>query len=325
MNLNDLQTCALVTDGALRDTCALTGALAYEALMREAYLTPKPGLVDARNCGAHRDMNLHTFSASADALAPYFPRFAAAGCHYGALPADEILPLVRPLGLAAEQSMLLATSGVNTHKGGIFALGLLCTAAGRLLARHTPLRVHSLCAEVKAITCNLVERELASAGNAHSAGERLFQRFGLTGARGEAARGYATVREHALPAYLALRQQGARDEIALLQALLHLMARNADTNLVARGGLAGLEYVQQTAQRLLQAGGVSHRLGRARMIELDDDLITRQLSPGGSADLLAVTWFLSRFELAPVRQAYSAAAERHVPILVKVSGSIQKG
>lgn len=83
--------------------------------------------------------------------------------------------------------------------------------------------------------------------------------------------------------------------LALLQTLLHLMAWNDDTNLVSRGGLEGLNFVQQQAQKLLWEGGVLSDGGMDALRRLDDELIIRHLSPGGSADLLAVTWFLSGF------------------------------
>ena len=98
-------------------------------------LTPKPGLVDRRNSGAHRDMDIHTFLASARAIAPWWPRFVEVGAGAADVAAAESLPLVRPTGVLCEQAMLRATAGVNTHKGAVFALGLLCFGAGRLLAQ----------------------------------------------------------------------------------------------------------------------------------------------------------------------------------------------
>ena len=146
------------------------GAAAHQALRREAGLTPKPGLVDRRNSGAHRDMDIHTFMHSADAIGAGFTQFVLAGARHAALPAEHILPLVRPLGLQYEQAMFAATGGVNTHKGGIFALGLLCTAAGRLLGRGAALLADALCTEVAAICSGLVERELGNQNAAQTAG-----------------------------------------------------------------------------------------------------------------------------------------------------------
>ncbi|ECW6841196.1 triphosphoribosyl-dephospho-CoA synthase, partial [Salmonella enterica subsp. enterica serovar Enteritidis] len=106
---------------------------------------------------------------------------------------------------------------------------------------------------------------------------------------------FRTVRTQALPVFNRVVQEHDDTHLALLQTLLHLMAWNDDTNLVSRGGLEGLYYVQQQAQKLLWQGGVLVEGGIEAMQSLDDELILRNLSPGGSADLLAVTWFLSHF------------------------------
>jgi triphosphoribosyl-dephospho-CoA synthase len=180
-------------------------------------------------------------------------------------------------------------------QGAIFSLGLLCAAAGRLLAQRIALHRERLCAEVAHICVGLVERELNGTRAAQTAGERIFRRYGLTGARGEAAAGYALVRTVALPVYDRLRLDGVGDDVALLQVLLHLLAVNGDTNLVSRGGLAGLDYVRAHAGKLLREGGALAPVGVKKLEAFDDALIARHLSPGGSADLLAVTWFLAPF------------------------------
>lgn len=276
-------------------TVSLIAGYADRALLAELMLTPKPGLVDRRNCGAHHDMDLQTFQASGRAIAPWWPRFVEIGYAQAQVPAGRFLPLLRPDGVLCEQAMLQATKGVNTHKGAMFLLGLLCAAAGRLLGRRIRLNRDRLCTEVADICVGLVDRELNSARPARTAGERVFRNYGLTGARGEAAAGYALVRTVALPVYDRLRLGGAGEAVALLQALLHLLAVNGDTNLVSRGGLAGLEYVRNYARQLLIAGGALTADGGEKMAAFDDALIARHLSPGGSADLVAVTWFLARF------------------------------
>jgi triphosphoribosyl-dephospho-CoA synthase len=263
--------------------------------MSELMLTPKPGLVDRRNSGAHRDMNMLTFLASERVLSRWFPHFIEIGYCDAAVPAKDFLSLLRPAGMLCEKDMLEATKGVNTHKGAIFSLGLLCSAAGRLLANHIRLTRERLCAEVAEICAGLVSRELGRKITASTAGERIFRMYGLAGARGEAACGYCTVRSVALDVYDRLELAGFREDIVLLQTLLHLLAINEDTNLIARGGLAGLDYVRKYAGKLLKDGGVLVNGGLQKMLEFDDALIARNLSPGGSADLLAVTAFLAKF------------------------------
>jgi triphosphoribosyl-dephospho-CoA synthase len=268
------------------------GALVCQALLKEVELTPKPGLVDGHNSGAHRDMDLATFRASIRAIAPWFPHFYRIGAATRDLAPQSVLPLLRPGGRACEEAMLRATGGVNTHKGSIFSMGLLCAAAGRLEDEAT--YAQSLCAEVARICSGLVEAELQPLQQPRTAGEKLFQAHGLTGVRGEAASGFKTAREYSLPAFVGILKNGGREEEALHEALLHLLAVNHDTNLVHRGGLAGLAHVQACARGLLAAGGAQSPHFTVGMINFDADLTERNLSPGGSADMLAVTWFLAR-------------------------------
>lgn len=261
-----------------------------QALTMEVMLTPKPGLVDRANNGSHRDMDVALFQTSIQAVSPWFRRFTDAGYQHASVPLAQLLSLVRPIGIACEQSMLLATKGVNTHKGGIFAFGLLCSAAGWLAGRGTRVTQRSLCDSVAVMCRDLVRNELEACSGAATAGEHLYQRHGLTGARGEAASGFNTVREYALPALQQAMAAGADEETALLHTLLVLMAHNPDTNVVSRGGMDGLVFVQHYAQRLL-----AEPLDRQALIAMDEALIAKNLSPGGSADLLALTWLLHQY------------------------------
>lgn len=302
-NLEDIDSVQLRAPQVIEESqdggANAVGALVCQALLKEVELTPKPGLVDRLNNGAHRDMDLTTFYASIEAIAPWFPIFYDLGASTRALSPEALLAHIRPAGRACEEAMLRATCGVNTHKGSVFSMGVLCAAAGRLSnAMELPDR-ERLCTEVARICFQLVDTELVYVQHPSTAGEMLFQAYGLTGARGEAASGFRTVRARSLPAYERIRALGGSEEETLLEALLHLLAVNPDTNLVHRGGLAGLAYVQAKAVSLIADGGIGSRYFEARMRDFDTDLIERNLSPGGSADLLAVTWFLSQF---PVRK-----------------------
>ncbi|CAH5667458.1 2-(5''-triphosphoribosyl)-3'-dephosphocoenzyme-A synthase [Klebsiella oxytoca] len=266
------------------------------ALLTEVRLTPKPGLVDIRNAGAHRDMDLATFEASTAVVAPWMEKFFIMGHDTANITPEQVLTMLRPVGMACETDMLEATGGVNTHRGAIFAFGLLCAAAGRLVARGEPVEQHRVCDQVARFCRGLVARELSSSeGKKVSKGEGHFLRYGPPGARGEAESGFHTVRTQAMPVFNRVMANTGDANLALLQTLLHLMAWNDDTNLVSRGGLEGLNFVQQQAQKLLWEGGVLADGGLEALRQLDDELIVRHLSPGGSADLLAVTWFLSGF------------------------------
>lgn len=261
-------------------------ALTVQALYLELGLTPKPGLVDRANNGSHDDMDHALFLSSIAAIAPWFTIFAQTGAKHAHKPTAVQLSLLRPAGLACEQAMFTATNGVNTHKGGIFSLGLLCFAAGRLQAQHQILRADTLCQEVSAICQGLVERELASRPRAATAGEKQFRDYGLTGARGEAEQGFITVRKEVLPYWH--QEQGER---RFQHALLRLMANNRDSNLVSRGGIEGMHYVQQYASTLLTTDWDNEDL-----YQMDKALIARHLSPGGSADLLAVSYVLAQLD-----------------------------
>lgn len=268
--------------------------LAWRAMLTEVNLSPKPGLVDRLNCGAHKDMALADFHRSALAIQGWLPRFIEYGACCAQLPANAVLSGLRPLGMACEADMFRATAGVNTHKGSIFSLGLLCAAIGRLHQRQQAITPEALCATAATFCHGLTERELRNNNQQLTAGQRLYQQLGLTGARGEAEAGYPLVVRHALPHYRTLLATGRDPELALLDTLLLLIALNGDTNVASRGGAAGLRWIQQQAKTLLQNGGIRTSADLDSLHRFDQACIARNLSPGGSADLLIVTWFLAQ-------------------------------
>lgn len=273
------------------------GHLAWRAMLTEVNLSPKPGLVDRFNCGAHKDMSLADFHRSALAIQAWLPRFIEYGACCSQLPAVQVLNGLRPLGLACEADMFRATAGVNTHKGSIFSLGLLCAAIGRLHQLQQRVTPETICSTAATFCCGLTERELRHNNQQSTAGQRLYQQLGLTGARGEAEAGYPLVIRYALPHYRALLTEGRDPELALLDTLLLLIARNGDTNVASRGGEAGLRWIQQQANALLQQGGIRTPDDLVHLHQFDSQCIEHNLSPGGSADLLIVTWFLAQISL----------------------------
>ncbi|QKN82258.1 triphosphoribosyl-dephospho-CoA synthase CitG [Scandinavium goeteborgense] len=273
--------------------------LAWRAMVAEVNLSPKPGLVDRFNSGAHRDMALADFYRSADAIRPWLPRFIRYGANSAWLSAQQVLPGLRPIGLGCEADMFRATAGVNTHKGSIFSLGLLCAAVGRLREREQPVTPQALCSTVNAFCQGLTARELQRNNLKQTAGQKMYQQLGLTGARGEAESGYPQVLNLALPHYQALRDKGIDPELALLDTLLLLMAHNGDTNVASRGGVQGLNWLQRQAKTLLDQGGIRRSADLFHLYEFDKRCIARNLSPGGSADLLIVTLFLHEISTAP--------------------------
>lgn len=264
-------------------------AYAYVALNQEFLTTPKPGLVDKNNQGAHRDMGIRHFFASANALRPFFCRFAETGFLTRDLPPEETFARIRPIGMEAEQAMLRATHGVNTHKGAIFTMGLLCAAAGRLSPEDW--QSENLLSQCAAMTRGLVAQDFAgiTSKNAKTAGERIFASHGISGVRGQAEAGFPAILEVGLP----ILRQGLAKGLSLNDAgcvaLLHLLAATDDTNLIHRSNYETQQQIRRDMNAMLEKDPFPTL---SVIEELDRDFIRRNLSPGGSADLLAATYFL---------------------------------
>lgn len=273
-------------------SAARIGRLAIRSLYREAALAPKPGLVTPSSRGSHRDMDFGTFLRSLQSLRAYFPAITACGLRH------PDFALLQSLGIDAEGSMLAATGGVNTHRGAIFNLGLLCAAAGWLLAEDETPGAAAACAVVKKVWGAEILAGLSAVSDAAplSHGLSVARRYGSGGARQEAAAGFPAAREVGLPAYRRVLAATGDGELAAVQALFALIAELEDTNLLWRGGRQGLAHGRQAAAGFLAAGGVLAADWRAHAAAIDGDFITRNLSPGGSADLLGVTLFLAELD-----------------------------
>jgi triphosphoribosyl-dephospho-CoA synthase len=266
------------------------GHTATLALYHELALEPKPGLVSFVDNGSHQDMDARTFMRSLFALRGYFPAIAAAGAR--GLPMQDL----ETLGLDSEQRMLAATGGINTHRGAVFALGLLCAAAGRLAASDEAFDAHAVRASLAAgWGAALRERAVRAASRpALTHGQRAARMHGLRSAGDEAADGYPVLFEVTLPALCAARVAGATGDAAMVQGLFATIAHLDDTNLVHRGGMAGLRYAQAQARDFLAAGGVHAAGWRARAAMIHRSFVARRLSPGGAADLLGCAWWVDR-------------------------------
>ncbi|NOI67136.1 triphosphoribosyl-dephospho-CoA synthase CitG [Vibrio sp. 99-8-1] len=297
--LNDCCLYRTSSSGKLKlNITELVGNLAYHAMMLEAHLTPKAGLVDCASSGAHRDMDIGTFIASSDALRPYMKKFVSVGMEFHhSSPTDLLLPL-REVGIQAEHAMFTATNNVNTHKGMIFTLGLICGAVGWLHQRNVPSNASQVREVIRSCCATIVRDDLEKqTGNLRTAGERIFHDYGFTGIRGEAALGYPTIFDCALPVYEEHINKAYSEEQALSKTLLSLMANNNDTNLINRGGIEGLNFVKKEAQKLLDSFACSEFNYDVSISNFDQQLIAKNLSPGGSADLLAATWLLAQLNI----------------------------
>ena len=202
---------------------------------------------------------------------------------------------LRAIGLDAEAAMLAETRGANTHRGAIFGLGLLSAAAGR---RHLVQRD---------IDVSLGEIVRAHWGGdigtgpvqLHSHGTAALRRHGARGARGEASTGFPSVYGTGLPAFRdGLLRADEDEEAARVQAIFALIAKVKDTNLLHRGGAAGLRFAQKVAAAFLERGGVGVADWRATATSIHAAFVERRLSPGGAADLLAMTLFIHALEPA---------------------------
>lgn len=264
------------------------------SLLYEVSASPKPGLVDRFNAGAHKDMDIFTFMASGASLSNYFNECVSEGVKYSGKNPQELFKALRTIGMEAEKAMFEATNNVNTHKGLIFSLGIICAAASCCMieSKNKNVDTETICRKVSQMTQGLCMRELTYLNKTEDLtyGEKLYQNYGLKGIRGEVENGFPTVRNYSLPVLTKLKSMKTLHwNDILVHTLLHLMAVNEDTNIVARHDLKTLEFVHHYSQRVLDSGGMLIKEGVQMVYEMDREFIMRNISPGGSADLLAVT------------------------------------
>jgi triphosphoribosyl-dephospho-CoA synthase len=257
---------------------------AVNALIDEACLTPKPALVDRRGSGAHCDLDLNIMLRSARALQPTFLALARASLEDQ--PSQRLREQLARIGREGEVAMMRATGGSNAHRGAIWIVGLL--VSGAAMSPFGDLK--TVCSQAAAIS-RFEDRFVPSAVT-QTHGARVVQRFGVTGARGQASEGFPHVLKIGLPALRESRARGASENAARLDALLTIIATLDDTCLLHRGGHVALEAAQSGAREALQCGGASQPEGHAALLRLDQKLMELNASPGGAADLLAATLFL---------------------------------
>jgi len=283
------------------------GGIALKSILLELNCTPKPGLVDRFNNGANQDMDFTTFISSTAAIAYGIYQFVQLGIDYtGEI--EEMFPHLRKIGIGMERNMFEDTGGINTQKGLIFLEGLVCTAAGSLIKEDKKLSPEHICQKIKKICKGIVDKELevlrsSSLEKKLTNGERLFLKYGISGIRGEAERGFPTVREKGLPALRAGLKDGLSFNDASVQSLISIMTNAEDTNVIIRSNLDFLhKEVQARAKEIIELGGMYTLKGRRKINTLDRYLIKKGVNPGGSADLLAITITLYYFSLLSVPQ-----------------------
>ena len=272
----------------------IIGHLASMALQAELDTTPKPGLVDRNDNGAHRDMDHTLMQRSIQALHPYFVRLAQLGfngkqpCH------DEIVNI----GIEAEREMFKATGGVNTHKGALFSIGLAAVAlAGEAFCRITQAEGCGTMAynDVNSKQIRSLSNSIASLAHLFpdtngTHGSKAKANNILKGALDNAREGYTQLFKAWLPFYIDRIAEG--DNYALHKTLLRIMCDLDDTNIVYRTSMETMQEVKTEARQMLDTSRNIVNF-EAALQAMNTDYIHRNISPGGSADMLSLVVFLS--------------------------------
>lgn len=320
------------TDGNPTARAALFEHIGWQvrnALLGEVYATPKPGLVDRRDTGAHRDMNYETFLASTEAITPYMVRMLAEGMDATAAghTPEEVFHAIRGIGLEAEQAMYAATDGVNTHKGMIFTMGIVLAAVGILYAREDKTSGQITVDAILDRTRQMTERSMAEDFRKmlehppKTHGERLFQTYGERGIRGQAMEGFPILRDTAVPWLRRFQNIGTDAELqraiaaqatlrrGLLQdtgsmhaehfenavhvsTLIAIMSVLNDTNVFIRSSYEDMCWLQAESSTILGMGAMFTEEGVRAIEALNMACIEKNISPGGAADILAVAILL---------------------------------
>lgn len=279
------KTNEILEEAILDDDSDFAAQMALQSLMYEVAVTPKPGLVDCANNGSHRDMDIFTFQRSIAALAPYFSECVRIGRNTRGLKPCDTLSAMRFCGKMAEGRMFAATNGVNTHKGAVFSMGLLCGALGRLDRSEwkSPEKILTVCADMSS-------ELMGDFDNAENTiGQNLYREYGITGIRGQAAAGYPAVLNTGLPKLEEGLARGINFNESACAALLAMTAQTVDTNMIHRGGIEAQRRKAEEIAALLEKEPFPKR---ETLEKLDKDFITENLSPGGCADLLSMTFML---------------------------------
>ena len=259
-------------------------SLAQQAILTEISLSPKPGLVDKFSNGCHTDMRFQTFIDSTSAISPSFCELVRQGFSFQENDLTKALPIIRNIGLRMESAMYKSTGNINTQKGIIFLMGLSLFAFGKLFSQCDQFTIPEFQTIIQGICRNIVDKELkAISGSGESHGENIFAKYGFSGARGEAESGFQTIVEFGLPM---LADIEVRDDEALIKCFLAIAANNNDTNILYRSNPLLLKKFKNLCRQALE------NFNDQNYSSVIDFCKNENISPGGSADLLAVTIFV---------------------------------
>lgn len=251
-----------------------------QAMLYELMTDPSFGLVSPFTSGSHTDMDAFTFIDSASVVNKYMLQFAKLG--YSSISIEDMTDEAIQIGLACEQAMFSKTNGINTHKGLIFVLGTIVVATTKVIYDQVPFE------KIFTYSSRLIKSKMNEFGGVHekdehhlSHGEKIYLKYQVEGVRKEAYLGFPIIQK-------ALHVLDLNDKKTLVTTLMYIMSVCDDTTIIHRQGLSGLEYVKYTMNNLLEKG-----YGDEDLREIEDDFIQKRISPGGSADLLSGTIFLS--------------------------------
>ena len=291
-------TVEMIAGYFLKESWSYIARTACKALLYEVNTAPKPGLVDRENNGSHKDMDTFSFIDSACSLYPYFERCTC----QGAMQEDLAFSFdnLRYLGKEAENRMLEATGGINTHKGAIFSMGIFCAAAGKKAQQEFFCQAfgekdfqgnalsweaitRNMCSYLMEDFQGLEGKDLSQLTH----GEKLYLEYGISGIRGEAAQGFPSVLKVGLPVFRENLAKGKSINDAAVAALMTLIEQVEDTNILIRSDRETLLWAQKRAAEVLRAGCKMESVRN-----LNEEFIQKNISPGGCADLLALCFFV---------------------------------
>jgi triphosphoribosyl-dephospho-CoA synthase CitG len=271
------------------------GEAAVLGMLYEVSASPSPGLVSPYSSGTHRDMDFFTFLKSTSAISHSMYLCAQAGIDYSE---EELLKVIRSIGITAERNMFKATEGVNTQKGLLFLAGVVCAAAGGCIRNGEKLERINISKKCSVICGGIVERELRGLkyNEKLSNGEKLYLKHGITGVRGEIEMGLPVVLEKGLPSYEEALDANLPAGEALCHSLINIMTDVEDTTVINRCGMEGFVLMKRFAEIAVEIGGMMTIEGKEFIHDMDGIFNEKNISPGGAADLLAITVMIHELE-----------------------------
>lgn len=268
--------------------------IGVKAMIDEVTVWPKPGLVDPLEHGSHPDMDHFLFIKSALAIQNYLEQCACVGLNYHGNSYQEVFEELRTLGKRAEKTMFATTANVNTHKGVVFSLGIMTAAVsiGLNQAKLTEKNIQNI---IQKMLANLIKEDFSKQSTTPTAGEKQYYKYKLGGIRAEAAAGYPVVFDYGLKTFNIAKDLPLNDRYIV--TLMQIARHTEDSTLIKRAkDLNIIEWKNCQIDHFFDLGATLTEKGREFLAQLQVDFTKRNLSLGGSADLLILTIFVDEVE-----------------------------